>query len=206
MGLPSLLLPVRYLASVSWYAAVANFPNTGIDINARYDKRCKEVHRATIIDANGKINLTVPIAKPASLLNTPVSELVISGHGSWWNVHLTALESAYGRTPFFEYYEDEFRPFYNKEWAGRRLVDYTTGLDALLRRLIGISPSTCSEGTSVKDIAATVPEYYQVRRERFGFIEGLSIVDLLFNMGPESLIVLKNCRNISVNSHPVKEL
>lgn len=188
----SVILPVRYLAPVAWYAAAARASESAVDITARFDKRDKLTHRAAIVDANGLINLTVPIVKPQSLTGALISDIIISGHDNWWNIHLTALQSAYGRTPFFEFYEDDFKPFYTSQWEGRRLVDYTAALDALIRRLIGLPQAVAPEsGWHAANQDIELPPYYQVRAGRFGFVGGLSIVDLLFNLGPEAILLLK---------------
>lgn len=193
-----LKFPLRYLAPVAYYALMSSREAVRVAAQVRFDKREKAIHRTVIADANGVMNLTVPIEKPRSLSTTTVDELVISGHNSWWNIHFSALKSAYGRTPFFEYYEYDFEPFYRSEWVGRRLADYDLALDALLRRLLYIDTrvEVSAEKASPRadfNAVAEVP-YYQVRAGRFGFVGGLSVVDLLFNMGPEAQLVLAKAR------------
>ena len=203
------ILPTRYLACVDYYAMLAAYPSATIETGNRFDKRRKETHRTVIADANGTINLTIPIEKPVSHTQARWDDIVISSHGKWWNVHLTALKSAYGRTPFFEYYLDDFLPFYTSECAGMRLTEYNSRLDALLRRLLYIDTEMSAPG---KDIATdnfsqcNLPsldavEYYQVRNLRYGFIPSLSVVDLLFNMGPESQIIL---HEMTGNHEPIQ--
>lgn len=186
------VLPSRYLPPVEWFAAAWGHDEVTICTHCHYDKRDKGTHRCVIADANGQARLTVPIEKPASITATMLDEIVISAHDNWWNIHFTALASAYGRTPFFEYYADDLMPFYTRDWAGRRLTEYTGELTRLIGRLAGLSTHFIDGGgqlTSLPEINAT--EYYQVRRERFGFLPGMSIVDLLFNMGPESELILE---------------
>ena len=123
---------------------------------------------------------------------------------------LDAIESAYNSTPYFEYYKDDFRPFYEKKYEF--LADFNEELCQLVCKLIDIQP--CIERTSEykteftteetdfreiihpkKDFRIADPEfiphpYYQVFDSKLGFLPNLSIIDLLFNMGPESLLVL----------------
>ena len=116
------------------------------------------------------------------------------------HLHWNALKSAYGQSPFFEYYEDDFRPFYEPDWE--YLVDYNRDLLQCVCRLIDIQPSlrvTEAYESSPSDVTdlrypAVFPyspkPYYQVFSQREGFLPDLSIVDMLFCMGPESILYL----------------
>ena len=135
-------------------------------------------------------------------------DIRISDHGNWRHQHWNALEAAYRHTPFFLYYEDDLRPFYEKKVEF--LYDYNLQLTELMCSLIGIDtalvPTTqyVHKPDEMADFRATISPklqwsddkefcpkpYYQVFKERHGFIANLSIVDLLFNMGPESILVL----------------
>lgn len=197
-----IVLPPAYLGSVEYYAAMAAFPQATVDWGMKFDKRMKTAHRCDVADTHGVRQLTVPIVKPLSMTGARWSDIVISSHGAWWHVHLETLKSAYGRTPFFEYYLDEFERFYTSERAGERLADYCKGLDALLRRLMGVETAVRDDASAVADgfdcrgeipagLVNTIP-YYQVRSLSQGFLPGLSVVDLLFNMGPESIFILES--------------
>lgn len=197
-----IVLPPAYLGSVEYYAAMAAFPQATVDWGMKFDKRMKTAHRCDVADTHGVRQLTVPIVKPLSMSGARWSDIVISPHGAWWHVHLETLKSAYGRTPFFEYYLDEFERFYTSERAGERLADYCKGLDALLRRLMGVETAVRDDALAIADgfdcrggipagLVNTIP-YYQVRSLSQGFLPGLSAVDLLFNMGPESIFILES--------------
>lgn len=184
-------LPSRLCPPASYYAAIASAGRVTIDSGERLDKRCKDAHRYTIADTHGRLGLTVPVAKPYA---ATWQEAAVSTHGQWWLQHFTALESAYGRTPYFEFYADDFRPLFLPDrftTVGRMNADF----DAVIRRCLGITtpvelaPKPADEpyfGHS----ALTVAPYWQVRADSLGFIGGLSVLDLLFNMGPESLPIL----------------
>ena len=191
-----LILPPRYLGSVDYYASIVRHGGARIAAGMRFDKRRKATHRCIIADTRGPLTLTVPIVKPVSLTNACWNDIVISDHNHWWNLHMTALRSAYGRTPFYEFYEDDFTAIINAGAAGRSLTDFDLDLDRLMRRLMGISDCEITVShettTAVPDERdAAVVEYYQVRSAALGFLPHLSAADLLFNMGPESAVVLR---------------
>ncbi len=187
----------QYFGSVAYYATMAAYRNVVVDKNLRYDKRFKSVHRCEIADTRGRLMLTVPVSK-----NSPRrwAEATVSDHGGWWDVHRVSLESAYGRTPYFEYYVDRFLPFVRD--TSEPIVNIDCNIDAVVRRTLGIE---CDVEYATGNMEATddyrkgvypaenVP-YYQVRADRLGFISGLSILDLIFNMGPEAPLVLERMR------------
>lgn len=207
-GSYDIILPPAYLPPVAYYAAKAACRRAEVDYSMPFNKRAKDVHRTSIQDANGIISLTIPIEKPQSLSRALWSDIRISGHNHWWNIHLTALKSAYGRTPFFEYYLADFLPFYSPDTEGMALVDYLRRLDDMLTRLLGVDivRRRRAEGVSVSDSLPVVDlrrvplvsedpvPYYQQRNAGAAFTDGLSAVDLLFNMGPESMLVLDRTR------------
>lgn len=171
----------------------------GFAWDSSFDKRHKDARRYTIADVNGKLTLTVPIVKPESISNARWEDVLISSHGDWQSVHLTALESAYGRTPFFEFYIDSFRPLFSKEWNGRPLKDFVEESHKIISsHLSTISAACCglSEADKIRPIEDgnndEWTEYWQPRAERLGFIGGLSILDALFCIGPETNFLLKD--------------
>lgn len=202
----TLLLPPRLFGSTAYYAVMALYGSAVIDTSMHFDKRAKLTHRYSIADANGAVDLTVPIEKPDKTTGSTWRDIRISGHGQWWHVHLTALQSAYGRTPFFEYYIDDFLPLFTAECAGMTLMDYLTAADAILRRQLHITTAIAhSPAATILDcplldlrrrpgeleqMAAAVP-YYQLRSARHGgFRPYLSVLDLLFNLGPEACLYI----------------
>lgn len=197
----TLLLPPRFLGSVEYYAAMMAYTDAVIDTSMPFNKRQKATHRTRILDANGEAMVTVPIEKPESMSRACWSDIIVSGHDSWWVNAVTALRSAYGRTPFFEYYFDDFLPLLTASAAGRHLMEFTADFDRLLRRLLCID--TAVSYGPVNAISAPVAdyrsrtldfvkpkEYYQLRAAKYGFHPSLSVVDLLFNLGPEAPLLL----------------
>ena len=105
------------------------------------------------------------------------------------------MVSAYNMSPFFEYYADDLAPFYEKKYEF--LLDFNEELRRLVCDLLDMQPAVVytehyerpkHEG---EDPAFRPEPYYQVFREKFGFLPNLSIADLLFNMGPEGLVTLR---------------
>lgn len=190
----------QYYGSVRYYAMLAAYRRVVIDAGLRYDKRFKTVHRCTIIDTRAELTLTVPVAHPASRGMHQWRQMSVSPHGQWWADHRVSLESAYGRTPFFEFYIDRFMPWLRYEDVS--IVDFDLGLDRVVRRTLGLETEVAyttdgldmeaaddyrkNEFPAVRDV-----EYYQVRADRLGFHPALSILDLIFNMGPEAPLVLR---------------
>lgn len=203
--LPAITLPPQFLGSTAYYALIDAAGEVTVDLSLPFDKRFKSIHRCTIDGANGPKTLTVPIGKPQSMRSALWSDIVVSAHGSWWNELLTALHSAYGRTPYFEFYIDLFEPLISKDTPGMTITGLDRALDTLLRRLLQIdTPVTYNEDAaknafrgSQKDFitmlenSTAAVEYYQVRALKHGFRPYLSAVDLLFNMGPESPFILR---------------
>jgi hypothetical protein len=207
----TLVLPPRLFGSTAYYAVMALYGSAVIDTTMHFDKRAKLTHRYSIADANGPVDLTVPIEKPETATGATWRDIRISRHGQWWHVHLTALQSAYGRTPFFEYYIDDFLPLFTSECAGKPLMEYLAAADAILRRQLHIttaiahSPAATILDCPIVDLrrrpeeleqmAVPVP-YYQLRSARYGgFRPYLSILDLLFNLGPEAPAILYSMCN-----------
>lgn len=193
---PLLFPPLDYYAVISAYGAVA------IDWDARYDKRAKGSHRYLIADVNGRLPLTVPLRKPDSLTSASWKDILISSHGSWQSVHLTALESAYGRTPYFEFYIDTLMPLYSRQWNDAFLKDYLIAAHNILAGILPlppIVPFSPSIGENLTDSLLLRPAdhspYWQPRASQLGFIPGLSILDAIFCMGPETIPLLRSIQS-----------
>lgn len=198
-----LTLPIQYFGSVRYYALMSSFGNIVIADNDFFDKRKKSAHRTTIIDTRARLQLTVPICKiknPGSRLRW--CDIPVSDHGEWWNIHRVSLESAYGRTPFFEFYIDRLLPFFSQSTVSsfESVSMLDVALNDVICEILGIEGSLKQSSSLQEPIPSIHPdridgikdsEYYQIRKSKFGFIPDLSILDLIFNMGPESPLVLR---------------
>ena len=191
------LLCSAYLPPISFFTAI----NSGGDVLIeQYDNYCKQTYRnrCRIATSAGIQTLTIPVVKS----DTPkqlMKDVRISDHGEWRHQHWNALESAYMNSPFFMYYQDDFRPFYEKRYEF--LIDFNTELTLLIMELAGLkkelrlTQSYMHKSDDVIDLRPLVepgvqesgnPQtYWQVFKQKHGFLPNLSAVDLLFNMGPE---------------------
>lgn len=206
-------LSSAYLAPVEYYCKLLTYDRAVIEQHDHYLKQTYR-NRCTIAAPDGPLALTVPIIKPDTP-KCPMRDIRISDHGNWRHLHWNALQSAYNHTPFFEYYKDDFRPFYEQKYEF--LMDFNDALGQLICSLIDMEPRIIRSDEyktdfkpdeadfrerihPKKDFRTEDPDfrpqpYYQVFQDKLGFLPNLSIVDLLFNMGPESLMVLQE-------SHP----
>lgn len=200
----NVLLSTTYFGPVQWYQKLYRSDEVQIE---RYESFLKQTYRnrCLIATTHGVQALTVPVEHHNCQF---IKDLRISDHGNWRHLHWNALQSAYGESPFFEYYQDDIRPFFEKRWTF--LFDFNEEIREKMCELIDIQPivSSTSEFVaqhtdSIKDYrnAITpkhpVPDsdfvpkaYYQVYLQKNGFLANLSILDLLFNMGPESIFYL----------------
>ena len=213
-----MLLSSAYLPPVWYFTKLYLCDGKEVQLE-QWDHYVKQTYRnrCVIGTGDGLQALTVPTEK-ADSPKSYMRDVRISSHGNWRHQHWNALEAAYGQTPFFLYYADDFRPFYERPFTF--LFDFNLQLTALCCQLIDIhpvlrpteaySPTRCSSSPSglpsskadyrelihpkhdpSSDPTFCPVPYYQVFAGRFGFRPNLSIVDLLFNMGPESLLVLQ---------------
>lgn len=194
------VMPLRYYGSISHYATMAAFGRAILGAGELYDKRRKAVHRCEIADTHGRIQLTVPVAKPHGIDRARWSDVRVSPHGAWWHVHRVTLESAYGRTPFFEFYIDRFMPFLTREVVDRypTVADLDMAIDAEIRSILMIDAEVCTDRESAApEYTAPIVSphdmepYWQVRDAVHGFMADLSVLDLIFNLGPEAPLYLR---------------
>lgn len=186
----SMVLPCCYLAPVSHYSAFYRAEEVRLEVCDHFAKQTFR-NRCWIDSPNGALALTIPVVKTGA--KTPMCDIRISDHGNWRHQHWIALESSYRQSPFFEYYADDFAPFYEKKWEF--LADFNEELMALVTSLLDISKSvsrtSCFEGDAFASLPTFEPRpYYQMFASRHGFLPDLSIVDLLFNQGPEGVLWL----------------
>lgn len=194
------VLAPQYLGSVEYYAAMATADVAVIDMDMRFDKRVKSVHRTVIAGNRGPIQLTVPIRHPKGTdIDRPLrwSDILVSDHNHWWTEHAAALESAYGRCPYFEHYYPDIHALLTDRWVDRPVTELDCALDAVIRRQTGIQTRLSvtipagAEGytdlrrANVAELYPTAP-YRQIRQESMGFIAHMSVLDRLFNLGPNA--------------------
>ena len=185
-------ISTAYLGPVQQYSKMFHFPEVRIETSENYLKQSYR-NRCIIAGANGPLPLSVPIVKPDTL-KCLTKDIRISDHGNWRHLHWNAIVSAYNSTPFFEFYEDDFAPFYEKKYEF--LFDFNEELRMLICQLLDIQPQIqyttsfeadvendfrwISPKQDIADPSFLLKPYYQVFQDKHGFLPNLSIIDLLF--------------------------
>ena len=185
--------PIEYVTRL-----IQHKDNILIDKHEHFPKQTFR-NRASVHSANGKLDLIVPVIK-GSNVHTPVKDVRISHEFNWQREHRMSLQTAYRSSAYFEFYEDDLMPFYERKWTF--LYDYNEEiLQFLLKALkLNISYTVSSEYNSFypamddyresihpkKAPSIELNRYFQVFEEKNGFLPNLSILDLLFNQGPQS--------------------
>ena len=200
------VLSTAYFPPVEYFMAAAMTGSILIEAQESYVKQSYR-NRCRIYACDGVLSLTVPVSMPEN--SRGISTAVVDYSKPWLQQHERAIVSAYRTSAFFEYYQDDIFPILESRPAG--LLDLNMALTLRLLDLLGIRCSVSlteeyrqSYGPEFLDLRdalhpkKTVPEifrdrlrpYYQVFSAKFGFISGLSAVDLLFNEGPDALSYL----------------
>ena len=194
------VLPMFYLPPVEYFAQLNSYnPDFVIEKHEHFPKQTYR-NRANIYSPDGMLTLVVPVIK-GSKVHTPVKDVKISYDFRWQRLHWMSLQGCYRRSAYFEYYEDDLAPFYEKKETF--LFDYNDQLLQLILKLLKIKATVNYTDTyepeypSLADLRHTINSkkesdfqqkpYFQVFEERHGFMKNLSIVDLLFNQGPQSI-------------------
>ena len=209
------LLQTTYFGPIQWYQKLYRYDHCLIE---QYDSYQKQTYRnrCVIATANGPQALTVPVEGTNE--KCLVKDLRISDHNNWRRIHWNALLSAYSESPFFDYYADDIHPFFEKKYDF--LIDFNEAIRQKVCELLDIHPnveytqSFLSPLTSnpspithhpspltdfrevinakhpLADADFQPQRYWQVFEGKHGFQVNLSILDLLFNMGPESIFYL----------------
>ncbi len=202
------LLSSTYFGPIQWYQKLNRYDECLIE---RHESFIKQTYRNRMLipTTNGPLALTIPTNHDISL---SMKDIRISDHANWRHVHWNALLSAYGESPFFEYYQDDIRPFYEKKYEF--LFDFNMETTEKMIELLDIRPKISiteayiqskeqKEEGEIKDFrdairpkkplpdAEFAPQrYYQVYEQKHGFLPNMSILDLLFNEGNEAIFYL----------------
>lgn len=190
-----------YLPPISYFKALVRFD--GIELEA-YESWQKQSYRnrTYIYGPHGAMMLNIPIKnnENKSLMGT----VEISYETAWQNTHWQAIKTAYGSAPFFEVLGPDLEAFYKKPL--NRLMDWNTELLNLILDWLQISPKVALSESWQPEVKNDFREafhpkrkdqtefktYPQVFSDEYGFIENLSVLDLLFNEGPAAFDYLKH--------------
>ena len=196
----ALFIPT-YFSPISQYQALLNFNSITFEVEDNYQKQTYR-NRCYIYGANGKQLLNIPVTIPKSSKKTKSKDILIE-NANWQKQHYKSLEAAYNHSPFFEFYKDDLRKIFSKKYTyllDVNLDSFHFIMDAL-ELFKEYTLSKTYEETKLNDFRnladskkkveiSTIP-YIQMFDQKFGFLKNLSILDLLFMEGPNSINFLE---------------
>lgn len=195
-----LVLPALYLPPISYFHILfRNEKNIEIEQFENYPKQTYR-NRTKIATANGPLELFIPI-KHGLRTNRAIKETEINYDHDWQRLHWLSIQTAYRSSPYFEYYEDEFAGFFTQKYP--LLIDFNVQLIERILKILKINRKisftksyevSCASSMDFRELIHPKKEtvykeqikYNQTFLDKVGFISDLSIIDLIFNQGPQS--------------------
>lgn len=199
------LFSTAYFPPISYVAAMLDKQVVVVEQYETFPKQTYR-NRAVVATANGLLSLTVPVVR-INGNHTYTKDMAICYNENWAVKHWRAIESAYNSSPYFLYYKDEVEAILNKQYIG--LVDLNMDILSFVFKKLKVAKDIMlsTDFVLAGDVATIedyrnrfspknkeilqLPPYDQVFEDRYGFQSDISILDLLFNLGPDSLGYLK---------------
>jgi len=215
MGDPDkVLLPTSYFPPISYLATVTKYREIFIEQMETYPKQTYR-NRCEIMTSSGKLNLIVPVTKPFGN-HTLTKDITICYREPWQEHHRKSIQTAYRSTPYFTYYSDLIMPLFLLREES--LVVLNEKILEVLLKIIGLNslmqftqdfikkpenlPDLRQEfKPGKKSSGQKLQEYPQVFSHKHGFTSDLSILDLIFNLGPDSRGYLAASHKLQAASH-----
>jgi len=193
----SLVIHPTYFPNILFFSKILNHKRILFEINDNYIKQTLR-NRTLIYHANGILNLSVPV-KYSSKKKQKFKDIQICNDTNWQKKHFKSIKFAYRSSPFFEFYENRFEKIFTKK--EKFLIDINLKSIALLFKLIdrrleynftekyneiytGYANSRRISNLNFSDKSLSFEKYTQVFERKYGFKKNLSMLDLLFNYGP----------------------
>lgn len=204
------LFSTAYFPPISYVAAMLDKPVVVVEQYETFPKQTYR-NRAVVATANGLLPLSVPVIRTNGN-HTYTKDMDICYNENWAAKHWRAIESAYNSSPYFLYYKDDVEAILNKKH--RTLLELNMDILAFVFKKLKVAKDIMlsTDFVLAEDVATIedyrnrfspknkeiiqLPPYDQVFEDRYGFQQDLSILDLLFNMGPDSLGYLKEVHKI----------
>lgn len=192
------IFSTAYAAPTSYYKSLLQCDNRLLEINEHFIKQTIR-NRCEIATSNGILILTVPLSQRKN--NMLVNEVCISYQNNWQRQHIKSLETAYQSSPFFEFYIDDLKLAY--QFQPKFLIDWNNSIHQLILKWLKLKIEFKHTDTYNKVYENAIDfrkndwinfealNYHQVFESKLGFIGHLSIFDLIFNCGNQSLAYLK---------------
>ena len=192
------LFTTAYFPSISYMARFLKEDAPVIEVWETYHKQTYR-NRCRVMTANGVESLSVPVVK-VNGNHTMTKDMALSPIEPWQHIHSRCLESAYKASPYFDHYYDYLRPIF--EGRFERLVDLNDTALTVVLKILKVNKEILHTTDYVREAendlreafspkievdASLFPAYYQVFSEKYLFAPDLSVLDLLFNEGPEAM-------------------
>lgn len=198
------LLTTSYFPPIQYYNKIIKDKHILIEQYEHYGKQSYR-NRCDIYGANGKLTLSLPVIKGAKM-KILTKDIRIEYVEDWQKIHFKSIESAYRKSPFYEYYIDDIQPLFSKN--RKYLLDLNNDILESINNILEISPDIKMTDDFIKDTGGMedwregihpkksrqkedpsfiINPYTQVFSDKFGFEPNLSVLDVIFNLGPEAI-------------------
>lgn len=203
------ILNTAYLPPIQYVAKIVSHSNIDIEVYESYAKQSYR-NRCLILGCNGILPLSIPVIK-VNGNNTLTKDIVIDYSTNWQKLHWKAIESAYRNSTYFDFVADVLNPFYSRR--EELLINFNSSLLSEILNFIEVEKRISFTNDFLKTYPLDVDDfrevihpksqnqsidnsfkpikYYQVFDDRFDFKPNLSVIDLLFNEGLESLNIIE---------------
>ena len=199
-----ILIHPNYFPNIHQFTQIIKANNILFEVSDNYQKQTFR-NRTYIYGANGKLGLFIPVIHTHKYREL-FKDVKISYDSNWMDLHLKSLQSAYRSSPYFEYFEDDFIKLYSEK--EKFLADFNIKCIRLISNLLDLDLDYKISGEYVektndiidlrdlsnarKEKKIDTPKYIQVFESKHGYINNLSIIDLIFSEGPNSVSLITN--------------
>lgn len=198
----ALFIPT-YFSPISQYSKIIQYSSISFEVEDNFQKQSYR-NRCYIYNSNGKQLLNIPVKHQAVEGRKKTKDMLVENNVRWQDHHFKSLNAAYKSSPFFEFYQDDLAVLFQKKYTFLQDVTIDSFLfiiDALQLDIEFTRTTTYSENNPANDFRALASskqhiflnqkKYTQVFDNKHGFISNLSILDLLFMEGPNTISYLK---------------